>query len=71
MKLSGPLDLKDINLFVLIENRNGGYKENYRLLAKIAAELKNVGLEHFLDFDFEGKYEFAKCKGCGDPWLVI
>ena len=39
-------------------------KKNYRSLEDIEGEIKNVNLENFLDFDLNGRYEFAKCEGC-------
>ena len=39
-------------------------KKNYRTLEDIEAELNNVDLGNFLDFDYEGRYEFARCEGC-------
>ena len=69
MKLSGPLDLKGVCLFVLIYKKLEDIKKNYRALEEIEAELKNVDLGNFLDFDYEGRYEFAKCEGCDGPLL--
>ena len=44
-------------------------KKNYRSLEAIEGEFKNVNLENFLDFDLNGRYEFAKCEGCDGPFL--
>ena len=44
-------------------------KNNYRALEEIEDELKNVDLGNFLDFDYEGRYEFANCEGCDGPLL--
>ena len=31
--------------------------------------MKNVVLENFLDFNFNGKYEFASCEDCNGPLI--
>ena len=69
MKLSGPLDLKGVHPFLLIEKKMEDKKKNHGTLEEIKAELKNVDLGNFLDFDYEGRYEFAKCEGCDGPLL--
>ena len=46
-----------------------GMKKNYASIDDIAKELKNVGLEDFLDFNANDNFEFAKCEGCGGPLL--
>lgn len=69
MKLSGPMDLKGMHLFLLIENKMKDIKKNYGVLQDIEAELKNVELGNFFDFDYKGRYEFAKCEECDGPLL--
>lgn len=44
-------------------------KKNYASMDDIAEELKNVGIEKFLDFYASDDYEFARCKGCDGPLL--
>ena len=44
-------------------------KKNYGSMDDIEAELKNVGLENFLDFKANDDFEFAKCEGCDGPLL--
>ena len=44
-----------------------GMKKNYKLCSEIEEEMKNVVLENFLDFDFNGRYEFASCEDCNGP----
>ena len=44
-------------------------KKNDRESGEIEAELKNVDLGNFLNFDYEGRYEFARCEGCDGPLL--
>ena len=34
-------------------------KSNYKRESEIEEEMKNVVIENFLDFDVNGKYEFA------------
>ena len=46
-----------------------GLKKNYRSVIDIEEELKNVDLDNFLDFDQNGKYEFARCEGCDGSLL--
>ena len=46
-----------------------GVKKNYASIDDIAEELKNVGLENFLDFNANDDFEFAKCESCGRPLL--
>ena len=43
--------------------------ENYKNHDDIATELDNVDLENFLDFNNNGKYEFAHCGICSGPLL--
>ena len=44
-------------------------KKNYASMEDIGEELKNVGLENFLDFNANDDFEFAKCEGCDGPLL--
>ena len=46
-----------------------GMKKNYRSVTEIEEEIKNVDIGNFLDFDDDGKYEFAKCEGFFGPLL--
>ena len=39
-------------------------KKIYRSLAEIEKYMNNVDIENFLEFDLNGRYEFARCKGC-------
>ena len=41
-----------------------GMKKNYKSCSQVEEEMKSVKLENFLDFDFNGKYEFASCEDC-------
>ena len=36
-------------------------KKNYRPASEIEEELKNVDLGNFLDFDYDGRYDFGRC----------
>ena len=69
VKLSGPLDLKGMHPFVEIDIEMEGIKKNYRASEDIEEELKNVDLENFLDFNYEGRYDFTRCEGCDGPLL--
>ena len=42
-------------------------KKNYRSLADIEEEIKNVDIDNFLEFDYGGRYEFARCEGFDGP----
>ena len=44
-------------------------KKNYKLYSEIEEEMKNVVLENFLDFDLNGRYEFASCEDCNGPLM--
>ena len=44
-------------------------KNNYKKDGDIAHELRHVDLENFLDFDCNGRYEFARCETCDGPLL--
>ena len=44
-------------------------KKNYGSLADIEEEIKNVDIDNFLEFDYGGLYEFARCEGCYGPLL--
>ena len=43
--------------------------KNYMSKTEIGGELKYVGLKNFLDFDSNGRYEFARCERCDGPLL--
>ena len=48
-----------------LENRelyNAGMKKNCRLWTEIEEDIKNGDLKNYLDFDFNGRYEFTRCK---------
>ena len=63
------MDLEGLYPLLLIENKMEDIKKNYGTLEDIEAELKNVDLGNILDFNYEGRYEFAKCEGCDGPLL--
>ena len=63
-----PLDSKGVYLY-LNRDRDGRNEKNYASIHDIAEELKNVGLENFLDFNANDDFEIAKCEGCGRPLL--
>ena len=42
-------------------------KSNYKKESEIEEEMKNVVIENFLDFDDNGRYEFARCEDCNGP----
>ena len=44
-----------------------GMKKNYRSASDIEEEFKNVDFGKLLDFDDDGRYEFARCEGCDGP----
>ena len=44
-------------------------KKNYKSCSEVEEEMKIVELENFLDFDYNGKYEFASCEDCNGPLL--
>ena len=46
-----------------------GMQKNYRLATEIEKELKHMDLETFLEFDHNGRYEFAMCERCDGPLL--
>ena len=46
-----------------------GMKKNYYPLEDIEAELKNVALENFWDFNTNDDFEFTKCEGGDGPLL--
>ena len=41
-----------------------GMKKNYKSCSEIEEEMKNVVLENYLDFYFNGTYEFACFEDC-------
>ena len=44
-------------------------KSNYKKESEIEEEMKNVVKENFLDFDDNGRYEFARCEDCNGPLM--
>ena len=44
-------------------------KKNNAYMDLIMEELKNVGIENFLDFNANDDYEFARCEGCDGPLM--
>ena len=44
-------------------------KKNYRSHENIEGDIKSVNLENFIDFDLNGRYEFAKYEGFDGPLL--
>ena len=42
---------------------------NYKKDAEIEAELENVNIENYLEFDYQGRYEFKECEYCTGPLL--
>ena len=44
-------------------------KKNYGSLADLEEEIKNVDNDDFLEIDYGGRYEFARCEGCDGPLL--
>ena len=43
--------------------------KNYRKTEEIATDIKTHGLEEYIEFDNNGRYEFYKCKSCEGPML--
>ena len=50
-------------------NKMDRIKKNYRSVMEIMEEIKHVDIGNFLDFDDDGKYEFARCEGWFGPFL--
>ena len=48
---------------------SSGTKSNYKRESEIEEEIKNIVIENFLDFDVNGKYEFARCEDCNGPLM--
>ena len=69
LKLSGPLTLKGMHSLFNRENDGRNEKKNYKPVAEIEQELRNVDLDDFIDVDSFGRYEFARCEGCDGPLL--
>ena len=44
-------------------------KKNHASMDAIAEELKNIGIETFLDFYANDDYEFQRCEDCDGPLL--
>ena len=44
-------------------------KSNYKKVSEIQEELKNVNIENYLEFNYQGDYEFKKCPFCDGPAL--
>ena len=65
-----PLDSKGVHPYSKEEIiKMEDMKKNYASMDVIAEELKNVGIENFLDFNANDDFEFAKCEGCDGPLL--
>ena len=43
--------------------------KNYKKDAEIEAELENVNIENYLEFNYQGNYEFKECEYCTGPLL--
>ena len=46
-----------------------GMKTNYRTATEMEEELRNNDLSNFLEFDDDGRYDFARCESCYGPLL--
>ena len=46
-------------------------KKNYKLCSEIEEEMRNVVIENFLDFDDNGRYEFARCEDCNGLFMGL
>ena len=44
-------------------------KKNYKKLEDIMLDIKNHGLDAYLEFDNTGRYELYKCEDCDGPML--
>ena len=44
-------------------------KKNYKKLEEIALDIKNHGLDEYVKFDNNGRYDFFKCEDCDGPML--
>ena len=44
-------------------------KKNYKKLEDITLDIKNHGLDAYLEFDNTGRYELYKCEDCDGPML--
>ena len=44
-------------------------KKNYKKLEDITLDIKNHGLDEYLEFDNTGRYKLYKCEGCDGPML--
>ena len=44
-------------------------KSNYKKLDNITTDIKNHGLDEYLDYDNQGRFEFFRCEGCDGPML--
>ena len=53
----------------IIVNKMDGMKKHYRQVSEIEQEIRHVDFRNFMDFDDDGKYEFAGCEGCFGPLL--
>ena len=42
---------------------------NYKKVSEIQEELKNVNIETYLEFNYQGDYVFKKCAFCDGPLL--
>ena len=60
-----PTETKGVHLLEKEERvKMENMKSNYKRESEIEEEMKNVVIENFLDFDVNGKYEFARCEDC-------
>ena len=44
-------------------------KSNYKKPDDITADIKNHGLDQYLDYDNQGRFKFFSCEGCDGPML--
>ncbi len=44
-------------------------KKNYKSSEEITTDIKNNGLDEYLEFDNTGRYKFYRCKSCDGPML--
>jgi len=47
-------------------------KKNYKKLEDITLDIKNHGLDEYLELDNTGRYDLYKCEGCDGPmhWAI-
>ena len=63
-----PPEPKGMHPLVDKENMDS-VQTNYKSDNDIQKELANVNLDNFLDFDYNGQYEFVRCAYCSGPLL--